>query len=58
MNKYFVFRNLLDFVADHAEVTDADMDNYCGNIVITGEDDEGVIRIDVSIKSKEEKEDD
>jgi hypothetical protein len=58
MNKYFVFRKLLDFVADHAEVTDADMDNYCGDIVIIGEDDESVIRIEVSLKSKEEKEDD
>ena len=58
MNKYFLFRQLLDFMADHTEVTDADMDNYCGNIVITGEDDEHVIRIEASIKGKEEKEDD
>ena len=55
MNKYFVFRKLLDFMADHGDVTDADMNNYCGNIVITGEDDEHIISIEVSIKDKEEK---
>ena len=55
MNKYWAFRQLLDFMADHAEVTDADMDNYCGNIEITGEDDEHSIKIEVSFKDKEEK---
>ena len=58
MEKYFVFRKLLDFVADHAEVNDADMNNYRGDIVITGEDDENVIKIEVSIKNKEEKQND
>lgn len=53
MNKYFVFRKMLDFVADHAEVTDADM-NYCGNrLLIDGEDDDTVITIEVIIKNKE-----
>ena len=41
MNKYFVFRKLIDFVADHCDVTDADMNNYAGDIEITGEDGDG-----------------
>ena len=58
MDKYWVFRELLDFVADRAEVVDADMNNYCGNIVVTGDDGEQIIKIEVSIKDKEEKKDD
>ena len=41
MNKYFVFRKLIDFVADHCDVTDADMNNYAGDIEITGTDEDG-----------------
>ena len=43
MNKYFVFRKLLDFVADYFDykVTDADMNNYSGDIEITGTDGDG-----------------
>ena len=58
MKKYFVFRRLLDFMADYAEVVDADMDNYCHRIVITGETEDQVITIEVSIENKEEKEND
>ena len=50
MNKYFVFRKLIDFVADYSEVTDADMNNYAGNIEITGTDEDGstiTIRVDI-----------
>lgn len=57
MNKYFVFRKLLDFMADHAEVTGADMNYYSGGMRITGEDDEHIITIDISLKDKEEKKD-
>jgi hypothetical protein len=54
MNKYFVFRKLIDFVADYTEVTDADMNNYAGNIEITGTDDDGsTITIKVEIKEAE-----
>ena len=54
MNKYFVFRKLIDFVADYTEVTDADMNNYAGNIGITGTDDDGsTITIKVEIKEAE-----
>lgn len=54
MNKYFVFRKLLDFVADYCEVTDADMNNYAGNIEITGTDEDGsTITIKVELKEGE-----
>lgn len=58
MDRYWTFRELLDFVADHADVTDATMRNYCGNLKITGDDGETIIEIEVSIKDKEEKKDD
>lgn len=54
MDKYWVFRQLLDFMADHAVVVDADMDNYCGDMEITGETDEQTITIKISMKDKEE----
>ena len=54
LDKYFIFRKLLDFVADYSEVTDADMNNYAGNIEITGTDDDGyTINIRVEIKEGE-----
>ena len=54
MNKYFVFRKLIDFVADYTDVTDADMNNYAGNIEITGTDDDGsTITIKVEIREGE-----
>ena len=54
MNKYFVFRKMIDFVADYCEVTDADMNNYAGEIEITGTDDDGsTITIKVDIREGE-----
>ena len=54
MNKYWVFRKLIDFIADHNEVTDAKMSNYAGDIEITGKDDDGsTITIRVSIEEGE-----
>lgn len=53
MNKYFVFRKLIDFVADYCEVTDADMNNYAGNIEITGTDDEDGSTITIKVELKE-----
>ena len=55
MNKYFVFRKLIDFVADYCEVTDADMNNYAGEIEITGTDEDGsTITITVDLKEGNE----
>jgi hypothetical protein len=54
MNKYFVFRKLIDFVADYCEVTDADMNNYAKNIEITGTEEDGsTITIKVELKEGE-----
>ena len=52
MNKYFVFRKLIDFVSDYCEVTDADMNNYAGDIEITGTDDDGS-KITINVKIQE-----
>ena len=55
MNKYYVFRKLIDFVADHCDVTDADMNNYSGDIEITGMDyeDGSTMTIKVTLKEGE-----
>ena len=50
MNKYYVFRELLDFVAKHCDVTDADMNNYSGDIEIHGTEEDGsTIKITVRL---------
>jgi hypothetical protein len=46
----------MDFLADYAEVVDADM-NFCDSIRIVGENDNQVIEIQVTIKNKEVNED-
>lgn len=56
INKYFVFRKLIDFVADYCDVTDADMNNYVGNIEITGTNEDGST-ITITVEMKEAKED-
>lgn len=53
MNKYFVFRKLIDFVADYCDVTDADMNNYAGNIEITGTDEEDGSTITIKVELRE-----
>ena len=53
MEKYAIFREMLDYVACICEVTDADM-NYCDSIRIVGETDQESIVIAVTIKNKEE----
>ncbi len=57
MNKYFVFRKLMDFVADYCEVTDADMNNYAGEIEITGTDEEDGSTITIKVALKEDEKD-
>lgn len=54
MNRYYVFKDILDFVADFCEVTDADMKNYSGDIEVSGVDEEGAtIKIRVTIEEEE-----
>lgn len=50
MDKYFAFRKLLDFVNDYYEVVDADMNNYAGEIEITGKSKGQTITIKVEMK--------
>ena len=54
MDKYFVFRKMLDFLSEYAQVTDADM-NFCGNrVIVEGENDGNVITIEVVFRKKDE----
>lgn len=58
MEKYFAFREMMDFLADYAEVVDADMNYYKDTMHIVAENDGEVITIDLTIaKKKEENED-
>lgn len=56
MDKYSVFRHMLDFVADRYDVTGADMCNYSGDIEITGTD-AGGSSITIYVKMKEAEQD-
>ena len=59
MNKFWAFRQLLDFMADHADIVDADLNYYNGAFRIKGERDGQVITIELTIEDKkEEKKDD
>lgn len=58
MGKYEVFRYLLDFVAGEFEVTDADLNNYCGEIEIAGKANGKIIKTKASIIDEEENEND
>lgn len=55
MDKFWTFRALLDFMADRADVIGANMSNYAGNMEITGGNGDQIIKIEVSVKDKEEK---
>lgn len=57
MSKYEVFQYLLDFVAARYEITDADMNNYCGEIEIYGKREGKEIKITVELKEEEKKDD-
>ena len=53
MNKFVVFREMLDYLNHIADVTDADM-NYCGNTIrIYGETEDQTITMEVTISNKE-----
>lgn len=57
MDKYYMFRKLLDFVNEDFIITDARMKDYMGDMVVEGECPEGTIIITVNPKKKEEKAD-
>ena len=53
MNKFVIFREMLDYLNQFCDVTDADM-NYCGNTIrIAGETEEQTIRIEITVNNKE-----
>lgn len=57
IDKFTIFREMLDYMAHISTVTDADM-NYCGDRLIIEGDTEGkVIILEVAIKNKEEEKD-
>ena len=56
MDKYYAFRKLMDLVAEEYDVTDADMNNYCGEIDITGVCADGS-KINIRVSMKEGNED-
>lgn len=57
MDKYYMFRKILDMVSDDFDVTDADMNDYCGRIVVKGENYSQTIKIEIELDSKAEEED-
>lgn len=52
MDKYYAFRKLMDFVVDEYAVVDADMNNYAGDIEITGKDEAGAT-ITITVRMQE-----
>lgn len=53
MNKFVIFREMLDYMNHICDVTDANM-NYCGNTIrIDGDTKDQTITIEVIIKNKE-----
>jgi hypothetical protein len=55
MDRYDIFRKLMDLVADDFEVVDADMKNYSGDIEVQGKADGTTIRITVELEEEEQK---
>lgn len=53
MDRYFVFKELLEFMADHSEVINAKMRNYADDIEISGEANSQIVTITVTFKDKE-----
>ena len=54
MKKYYAFSKMLEFMSQSCEISNANMDNWRGNIEITGEDDTHKITIEVIIEKKKE----
>lgn len=57
MDKYYAFRNMMDFVSKVAEVVDADLNYFNDTMRIVGETDSETITVEVTIKKKEVEED-
>lgn len=57
ISKYYLFRRLMDLIADDFDVVDADMNTWNGGMTLKGEYAGETITIEVTIKNKEENED-
>ena len=53
MDRYYMFRKILDFVNEDFEITDADIKTYDKNILVEGVCPEGTIRVEVVPRKKE-----
>ena len=53
MDKFTIFREMLDYMADIGNVTDADLNYIPNEMKIAGETESEVIEIEVRIKKKE-----
>lgn len=53
MNRYNIFRRLMDFFADQAVITDADMKDYLGRITITAKSGNQTIEVQVALSEEE-----
>ena len=53
MNKYEIFRKMLECVAEVAEVEDARMNNWRNSIEVTGASGDQTITIEVTIGKRE-----
>lgn len=57
MDRFYAFKKMLAFMEDTCTVTDACMNNYAGDIVITGISDEDGSTVTISVSLKEEEND-
>ena len=55
MDRYYIFRKILDFVNEDFIITDADIKTYDKWIVVEGVCPEGTIRIEVRPKKEVQK---
>lgn len=53
MNRYFLFQQLLNLLADDYEITNAQMKNYSDRISIEATCPEGDIKVEVTITENE-----
>lgn len=53
MDRYYMFRKILDFVNEDFEITDADIKTYDKSILVEGVCPEGAIRVEVVLRKKE-----
>jgi hypothetical protein len=55
IDRYYIFRKILDFVNEDFIITDARMKDYMGDMVVEGECPEGTIIITVTSKKEVQK---